>query len=166
MAKRDDFIYVTSDETGDDTYVYDEPVKAGKSLASKAASIALVATGLGIGMAFNPAAALFAQNATDAKLSPQAAQPFGSDSPSPLTLPNETGSTGQTFEAESFSPSTNSAYQVPAQQFTAGTGTPSFGNLSSATPTGSGAWSDDDDDDEDSDDREDHDDRDEDEDDD
>ena len=158
MAKRDDFIY----ETGDETYVYDEPVKAGKSLASKAASIALVATGLGIGMAFNPAAALFAQNATDTKLSPQAAQPFGSDSPSPLTLPNETGSTGQTFEAESFSPLANSAYQVPAQQFTAGTGTPSFGNLSSATPTGSGAWSDDDD--EDSDDREDHDDRDEDED--
>ena len=158
MAKRDDFIY----ETGDETYVYDEPVKAGKSLASKAASIALVATGLGIGMAFNPAAALFAQNATDAKLSPQAAQPFGSDSQSPLTLPNETANTGQTFAAESFSPLANSAYQVPTQQFTAGTGTPSFGNLSSATPTGSGAWSDDDD--EDSDDREDHDDRDEDED--
>lgn len=164
MAKRDDFIY----ETGDETYVYDEPVKAGKSLASKAASIAIVATGLGIGMAFNPAAALFAQSTSDAKLSPQAAQPFGSDSQSPLTLPDETGSTGQTFTAESFSPSTNSAYQVPAQQFTAATGTPSSGNLSSATPTGSGAWSDDDDDDndEDSHDREDHDDRDEDEDDD
>lgn len=154
MSKREDYVYVT----GDDTYVCDEPVTKGRSFASKAASIAILASGLAIGIAFNPAAALFTPNqSSGTKVNPQAAQQGGAGSQDVLTLPNGTANTEQSFSSESFSPSTNSAYKVPAQQFTSGSETPSFGNLSSATPTGSSAWSDEDDD-HDDDDRGEHDD--------
>ncbi len=149
MAKREDYVYVT----GDDTYVYDEPAKTGRSFASKAASIAILASGLAIGIAFNPAAALFTPNPqSGTKANPQAAQQGVAGSQDVLTLPTGTANTEQSFSSESFSPSTNGVYKVPAQQFTSGSETPSFGNLSSATPTGSSAWSDDDEDDDDADD--------------
>jgi hypothetical protein len=157
MAKREDYVYVT----GDDTYVYDEPATTGRSFASKAASIAILASGLAIGIAFNPAAALFTPNsASGTKVNPQAAQQDVAGSQDVLTLPNGVANTELGFSSESFSLSTNGAYKVPSQQFTSGSDTPSFGNLSSATPTGSSAWSDEDDedDDDDDDDRGEHDD--------
>ena len=144
MSKHDDYIYVT----GDEPFIQTQPTTGRSALTKVATSAALVATGMGLGVAFSPASALLQQPvAIDA----------GSQNNSTLT-PEVNSSANPAANPLGANPASITNYQLPTQQLSGGTTQPDFGNLSSATPIGSGSWSDDDDDrhENDSDDREDH----------
>ena len=143
MSKHDDYIYVT----GDEPFIQTQPTTGRSALTKFATSAALVATGMGLGFAFSPASALLQQPvAIDA----------GSQNNSTLT-PAVSSSANPAANPLGVNPASITNYQLPTQQLSGGTTQPDFGNLSSATPIGSGSWSNDDDRHEnDSDDREDH----------
>ena len=127
-------------QTTDDVYYYDEPKATSKTKVSTAASIAVISAGLGIGIAFNPAAALigstdFAESQKPAVIDANQSVIAGSDAimSDALAAPNSA-----TFDATAVNLAPNTGqYKVPAQQLQNSTGTPNFGSLSSATPSGS-----------------------------